>query len=216
MHLFKVLLCKVILKPAPYCTNNKKIEEGSSVFVLVHFHRLKQKTASHVKLNYMVLYFHYIYITLYYCSWIRLFSMGSGLWLLNLTHFTQELPLIRLELRAELLWLTLQTTMAAEYHRLLNYFRKDIHCVNSWNWMASSRNPSQWAPQPWGDSSPWSGPSSLYKPAWLHRLLPQLLHPSLIHQVSASHSRISGSPCTVLGNENCGSCCFRVHVSFLN
>lgn len=135
--------------------------------MLVRFHRLKQKTASHVKLNYMVLYFHYIYITLYYCSWIRLFSMGSGLWLLNLTHFTQELPLIRLELRAELLWLTLQTIMAAEYHRLLNYFKRDIHFLNSWNWMDNSRNPSQWAPWPWGDSSPWSGPTTPYKPAWL-------------------------------------------------
>lgn len=164
----------------------------------------------------MVLYFHYIYITLYYCSWIRLFSMGSGLWLLNLTHFTQELPLIRLELRAELLWLTLQTTTAAEYHRLLNDFKRDIHCLNSWNWTDNSRNPSQGAPQPWGESSPRSGPTNPYKPTWLGCLLPRLLHPSLIPQVSGSSQSISASPRTVPGNENCESCCFSACAFFLN
>lgn len=121
-------------------------KEGSSLFVLIRSPRLKQKIASHIKLNYMALYFHYSSIPLYYCSWITLFSMGSGLWLLNLTHFTQELPLIRLELRAELLWLALQTSTVAECHRLFSYYKEDIVCLNSQNWADDSRNRPHWAP----------------------------------------------------------------------
>lgn len=186
-------------------------KEGSSLLVLIHSHRLKQKIASHIKLNYMALYFHYSSIPLYYCSWITLFSMGSGLWLLNLAHFTQELPLIRLELRAELLWLTLQTSTVAECHRLFSYYKGDIVCLNSQNWADDSRSHPHWASQPWGGSSPWPGATSCHYTD-LAGLPPSTAPLPSVHSFPTSqapHSR-------TLGNQNCGNYSFSVCASFLN
>lgn len=46
VHLFRVLLCKVILKPAPYCTNNKRLKREVQCLYLFIFTDLSKKCQS--------------------------------------------------------------------------------------------------------------------------------------------------------------------------